>query len=481
MLTGFRILSTRALDAPKPAMSTDKHEPAPSVHLDFLVPGFSKCGTTTLASLLTQHPDLFVPTGKGRKEPCFFPKDDYQELWGSYARLFADAPRHALLGEASQCYGGFKRGALARERILALYPEIKLIFIARDPFDRIESSFREAHHSVGRGLKFPFDLRKAFDRQPPTMLEDTRYFTRIQNYRRHVRRDQILVVLLEELAADPRRVLSRCFEFLGVDPDVPLAAPDLRLNVGSAKLYDTQRLRWLRLNKRNPDTAACFAALDHKRLDPILEKTGLRKRFSGAPMRWPPGAEEHAIATVGDDVLEFLDAFELDVAVWPRFAAAMSRREERRAQRSGTADPAVTGIESADSRSNNRIVAAGGATAGRPRVAFCGHDNTVELGRGVLYDADCAIRIVGDGNTLLVGDDVRLRGRSLLCIDGNDNHVRVASRSDGEVVVFIETNGGRFEIGGTTSFTSGTPLVISETSAFDWRLAGSSFEPSGER
>lgn len=41
---------------------------ATDFHLDFLVPGISKCGTTSLCALLNQHPHLFIPE---EKEPLF--------------------------------------------------------------------------------------------------------------------------------------------------------------------------------------------------------------------------------------------------------------------------------------------------------------------------------------------------------------------------------------------------------------------------
>jgi len=34
------------------------------MRLDFLIPGFAKCGNTTLCTLLGEHPEIFMPKVK---------------------------------------------------------------------------------------------------------------------------------------------------------------------------------------------------------------------------------------------------------------------------------------------------------------------------------------------------------------------------------------------------------------------------------
>ena len=51
------------------------------MRVDFIVPGFSKCGTTTLCFLLNQHPDIFLPL----READFFGTPGYAEHWDVYA------------------------------------------------------------------------------------------------------------------------------------------------------------------------------------------------------------------------------------------------------------------------------------------------------------------------------------------------------------------------------------------------------------
>ena len=104
-------------------------------------------------------------------------------------------------------------------------------------------------------------------------------------------------------------------------------------------------------------------------------------------------------------------------------------------------------------------------------VVLRGDDNRVEIGKGVSSEEGSVVRVCGERNRLVLEDDVALLGESLVCIDGCNNQVRLSRGSRGEIVVFVETNGGSIDIGRGVSFESGTPLVISECRSLKWRVA----------
>ena len=58
------------------------------IKIDFLVPGFSKCGTTTLCALLAQHPAIYIPE---LKEPWYFSSTDFPRQQAEYIRHFSPA------------------------------------------------------------------------------------------------------------------------------------------------------------------------------------------------------------------------------------------------------------------------------------------------------------------------------------------------------------------------------------------------------
>ena len=64
------------------------------VKIDFIVPGFSKCGTTTLCALLDLHPRVFIPE---IKEPWYFSHPEFETQHEHYDEHYQDAREGQLL------------------------------------------------------------------------------------------------------------------------------------------------------------------------------------------------------------------------------------------------------------------------------------------------------------------------------------------------------------------------------------------------
>lgn len=289
--------------------------------VDFLVPGFSKCGTTTLCDLLAEHPQIFIPPGEG-KEPLYFIRPEYRELEPVYRAFFASATESQLLGEGSTFYSSHQHDTAARDRIFEHNPGMRFIWIARDPLDRIVSSFREFHHSGHRfAVEIPFAFDEALE-EVPALIRDSSYWARLNVYRERFADEQMLIVLLEELRADPRGVLRECYRFLGVDADFRNRDPHLRMNTGETKLRDTRLLRWLR---RNRLLSARIAAMSPVSQDKLFRRLGLRRPFRGGP-RWTERGRERVLDELLADALQFLAHAGREPAQWPSLAAAASGR-----------------------------------------------------------------------------------------------------------------------------------------------------------
>ena len=112
----------------------------------FLIIGTMKGGTTSLYRYLRQHPEVFMPE---RKELNFFvdeyagpPIDPPEERnWSRgitwYEHQFADAERERAVGEASANYSRHPTYPGVAERIAAVVPNVKLIYVMRNPIDRV--------------------------------------------------------------------------------------------------------------------------------------------------------------------------------------------------------------------------------------------------------------------------------------------------------------------------------------------------------
>lgn len=281
-------------------------------NVDFMVPGMSKCGTTTLCSMLAQHPDIFIPEVK---EPLLFINENYQDAMGWYRSLFDSAPAGSLRGEGSTFYSSVTLEQGCRQRILDFNPAIKLIFIMRDPVVRIESSFRELHNSGPfYGIYPPFGLEQTLTKHTD-IVADTHYWSRLCNYRDYMPKENILVILLEDLQKDRIKVLEKCFSFLGVDPAYSQRIHLEKLNSAETKLRDTRLMRMVRAT---PGLGPWISGLPLSEQDNIGLRFKLRTRQSGMP-HWSQDCTRHVHEKIRPDMDAFLDFIGRDPSVWPRY------------------------------------------------------------------------------------------------------------------------------------------------------------------
>ncbi len=271
------------------------------IKIDFLVPGFSKCGTTTLCVLLAQHPEIYIPE---LKELWYFSSENFPAQQADYIQHFSPALPGQLLGEGSVSYSDHRTEDISIARIRENNPDCRFIFIARHPLRRIESSYREMHHSgVKFGLNAPYGLAQNLERFPQ-MIEDSLFFARISKYVNAFGAASIAVVFLEDLQRDPQREMARCFSHLGVDSRFRVDR-DLRLNEGSNKYYDTRILRYFRTRNWS---GLRLARLDPEQQDRLLRPLRLRRAFR-KPIEWDPRSLAMVRERVLPDARKFLEAW----------------------------------------------------------------------------------------------------------------------------------------------------------------------------
>lgn len=195
-----------------------------SVLPNFIIIGAAKAATTTLATILPRHPAIFFPR---HKEPKFFGRC-YDKGWDWYAKIFRPGRRYPLRGEASTMYasplGSFRHTPALIHRYL---PDVKLIYIARHPLDRLVSHWR---HLKGRHPRYvAFERILAKRSAAKRLIGCSSYHARLQEFRTHFPDQQIHCLTFEDLIADPRGELSRILDFLGASNTPDLLLDDGRL------------------------------------------------------------------------------------------------------------------------------------------------------------------------------------------------------------------------------------------------------------
>jgi hypothetical protein len=177
---------------------------------NLIVIGAMKAGTTSLHVYLSRHPDIFMSADK---EPRFF-----NEEWNWYRGLEwyeAQFPeRAAIRGESTPDYTKFPAMRNVPERIHSVIPDVRLIYLVRDPIDRIVSHYVDAY-SFGRVHGTLEDELAQFE--DCHFVNCSRYYLQLEQYLEYFRKENILVLVSEELRNDRRNTLRAAFRFLGVD------------------------------------------------------------------------------------------------------------------------------------------------------------------------------------------------------------------------------------------------------------------------
>jgi hypothetical protein len=134
----------------------------------------------------------------------------------AYLELFRNVRDEIAIGEASVSYFALPRAAAAiREAV----PDARLLFVLRDPADRMFSRYT-ATLEAGAAVSFREWARASMHTEDEWGPERGvgRYAAHLQRFFDTFPRDRIRVYLYEEYRAAPRTVLRDIFAFLGVDP-----------------------------------------------------------------------------------------------------------------------------------------------------------------------------------------------------------------------------------------------------------------------
>ena len=210
-----------------------------SPYPEFFIVGAPRCGTTFLHEALSAHPGIFMPA---RKEPHYFSNDlgstrrgdrDFF-IWSeaAYLGLFRDAGPDQLRGEAD-VFNLFSPSAAGRIR--EARPDARIVISLRDPVEQLRS-FHGVRHRAGRE---PLSLEAALAAAPervagrrlPWLAMNVamydyravaRFSEQVERYVAAFSRDQLLIVLLDDIATDPAAVYRRILEHVGADPEVRL-------------------------------------------------------------------------------------------------------------------------------------------------------------------------------------------------------------------------------------------------------------------
>jgi hypothetical protein len=186
----------------------------------FICIGAQRAGTTWLHECLSEHPQVFVPV---EKELHFFDRFYHKGI-----DFYLDYFRPEKTGQATvwgELTPNYYQEDQALERIKADVPDVKLIYIIREPVSRAFSQYQ---------LYKPGQFS---DQSFENVIATQPFVTDLSMQGKHLERtytmfakEQVLVLFYDDLSNSPKTTLQKVYEFIGVQADFTPEHLDKRIN-----------------------------------------------------------------------------------------------------------------------------------------------------------------------------------------------------------------------------------------------------------
>lgn len=276
----------------------------------FIFIGPAKVGSSWFLEILRDHPGVFMPPNKGT---VFFTRFYYKGVaW--FEEFFRKALPGQITGEICEEYLSSPE---AIRRIRDYRPDMRLICCLRNPYERAISSWR----FYGRnGCQEPTLVAQA-ERNPQVFFYGY-YGTQLQVVQSLFPREQLLVYMFEELAADPRGVARRLYEFIGVDPNVVPRSLNERVNVNGRPRWRLLAKIVHRIHERSWGPSRIMSNLvgSIKRVRPIrrfvrailYDENARSGDWRGLFAQFP----DHIVARYEQEISILEQLFERDLSAW---------------------------------------------------------------------------------------------------------------------------------------------------------------------
>lgn len=202
--------------------------------VDFIGVGVAKGGTTWIADKLESHPEVCVSEPKeveyfNKTAPFRFnyKNNNHTESLDWYAKHFAHSKPGQKKGEFSTFYF---YDEIAPAKIKEVFPDIKLILCLRNPIERAYSHYWMLRNYQRVETR---DFRDAVTNEDEYVGRGL-YHKQLSHYLKYFSKEQIHIILFDDIKNSPDTVLMNLYTYLGVDAAFKPAGTKKRAN--SAKV-----------------------------------------------------------------------------------------------------------------------------------------------------------------------------------------------------------------------------------------------------
>ena len=274
---------------------------------NFFILGAARAATSSLFLYLRQHPQVFMSSVK---EPAFFGFHGTHRAhktkiksWEAYQRLFDGARDEIVVGEATPSYLCIADSATA---IHAHCPRAKLLVSLRDPVERA-FSYYEMGVTKGRISAPSFET---WIEGNTFWTDGGRYAPHLERYIKLFGRQQLLVLLFDDVQKDTARALHAVYDHLEIDPTAGTQQLE-RYGTGGRP-----RSKLGALVYRATSMKRVNAALRPHVPDTLTRGVHWVRRWVASPGQMKPETEQSLRAYFRDDILRTQNIIERDLSAW---------------------------------------------------------------------------------------------------------------------------------------------------------------------
>lgn len=274
-----------------------------SMKVDFMIIGAQKCGTTSVATQLAQHPDVCFSRVK---EPGYFNRvQEWQSEIDSYHKLFS-AKDDQICGEASTMYTFSPEWEGTHARLNSYNPDLKLIYMMRNPIERVISNYS---HNLVRGIVKESPEKIVLS--DPAYINRSKYWMQIEPYLGLFTENRIRLIVFEEYISNQQLTLDQIAPFLGISSNGFDRSDDAREHKTIGNWY--LKYEWMR-EFTNTESFQIIRQLFPENLRKALRKR-LSRRLEQKP-QFSVDLQRSIWSVVEDDVRRIEDFLGREIRQW---------------------------------------------------------------------------------------------------------------------------------------------------------------------
>lgn len=193
---------------------------------NFFLAGCQKTASSWLYKCFSEHPDIYVPN----IDATHFFTFNYYKGFDWFIQYYNNYSGQKAVGDTTPSY---IRDIDAPRRIREYYPEAKLIFSLRNPVERAFSHYwyEKAKNKITYDFAETLEIYDLYQ----NFIVSGFYHQLLVNYLKFFPKEQILVILYEDIKQSPDAVIENVFNFLGVDSDFKPTVLNKKVNIAAKR------------------------------------------------------------------------------------------------------------------------------------------------------------------------------------------------------------------------------------------------------